>query len=107
MDDTALVGAGSRGAQGMEILDISMNGIAFKYKEDNDLLKDSDTVDIKAENIVRLSNLQYKVISDTELVEIHGIKGKMRRRSLQFRNLTEEQKQNLSYFIENYKSGKA
>jgi hypothetical protein len=92
-----------------EIIDISKEGLTFRYIDIGDRPKGSFELDIfLKEKGFGLKKLPAKTVSDDETTETfpHSITI-MRRRKVQFENLTNSQKYRLKYFIRNYTLGEA
>jgi len=92
-----------------QILDISMGGLAFCYLEDGERSEEIFDLNIfLTEHRFFLGKLRVKIISDFEMQNEDPYSLiRMRRRGVQFRNLTSEQKSDLRSFIQANTSGKS
>jgi hypothetical protein len=87
------------------ILDISMDGLAFQYtapKKPQDASSDIEIVLSRAD--FSSGALPFRTVSDSRMKGYFGFTfaRTQRRRSIQFKELAEDQKAKLEYFIENY-----
>lgn len=86
-----------------QILDISQSGLAFSYFSTNGSFMESDRLDILANEKIFLENIPIKTIADFILpTEQPFSQITMRRRSLQFKSLSEDQVSQLKDFIYKY-----
>lgn len=86
-----------------QIIDMSTDGLAFRYLADVESPETSFALDIfLASRAFHLSGLPFKIIYDVETNELRLSSIKTRRSGLQFGELTFEQKSQLEYFIRNY-----
>jgi CheY-like chemotaxis protein len=89
-----------------KVLDISKSGLSFKCDFES---KFSDYIDKATINMAdknfTLDNLKYKTISDTMQQDSNGGNGEIRRRGVQFENLSPIQSEKLDFFIKNYTDG--
>ncbi len=82
------------------LVDISTGGISFEYIPVDDTTADTEELNIMLdESGRRFNNLRFKNISDFEISESHYSPVIMRRRGVQFVDLTTEQQSNLENFI--------
>ncbi|MDA8165048.1 MAG: PilZ domain-containing protein [Desulfobacteraceae bacterium] len=91
-----------------EILDISMNGLSFRYMVDSEeVVNQSRELDILyGDDDFYLDKLPFSTISDR--LSDNGLPFStmiMRRRGVQFGDLNDHQREKLEYFIENNTSG--
>lgn len=89
-----------------QIIDISMGGLSFKYIDTSDDGRDKDTAD---EETIFLSSMGYyvgdlsfKTVSDYEVTNAPSFSSmKVRKRHLQFTDLTFKQLFDLDYYLRN------
>lgn len=91
-----------------EILEVSMNGLSFRYMVDSEeLVNQSRELDILfGDDDFYLDRLPFSTVSDR--LSNNGLPFStmiMRRRGVQFGEISETQKEQLEYFIENNTSG--
>ena len=83
------------------LVDISTGGIAFEYIPADGAFVDSEKLNIVIEgNVLGFEDLPVKSVSDVELVEDDYTPVKMRRRSVRFTSLSEEQVLHLESLIQ-------
>ena len=89
-----------------EIIDISKGGLAFQYLVGENQIKEAVELDIiLAHNGFHLKKLPCKTISDFEIInEIYFSSLKMRRHSIKFGELDNNQISELDYFIKQHTS---
>ena len=87
-----------------EILDISKGGLAFKYLVGENQIKEAVELDIiHANNSFHIKKLRCKTISDFEIInEVDFSSLKMKRHSVKFGELDNNQISELDYFIKQY-----
>jgi len=91
------------------IVDISKGGLAFQYLVGEDRIKEPVELDIiLAGNGFHIKKIPCKTISDFEITnEIYFSSLKMRRHSIKFGELDNNQISELDYFIKQYTIGEA
>ena len=90
-----------------DIIDISDNGLAFRYCRNGKTFEDFERLSIMTsdEKFV-MDDIDCKTVSDVEIFEdLDSNDVTMRRRGIQFESLTPLQQKMLGYFIENHTSG--
>ncbi len=92
-----------------EIIDISKNGLAFSYKENGDLSKEFAELAINmAGEVFNLEKIPCRTITDVKISDDSRLGSDlMRRRSVQFGELTPNQAEQLDFLIENHTIGDA
>jgi len=92
-----------------QIVDISMGGLAFHYIADGDPINESRELEIYlASNSLHMKEVPFNTISDFELTSEFPFRFIiMRRRGVQFGELTQFQEAQLGYLIQNYTVGEA
>ena len=87
-----------------EILDISKGGLAFKYLVGENQIKEAVELDIiHAHNSFHMKKLPCKTISDFEIINgVDFSSLKMKRHSVKFGELDNNQISELDYFIKRY-----
>jgi len=92
-----------------EIIDISKGGLAFKYLVGENQIKEAVELDIiHAHNSFHIKKLPCKTISDFEIInEIDFSSLKMKRHSIKFGELDNNQISELDYFIKHHTISKA
>jgi hypothetical protein len=91
-----------------QMIDVSMDGLAFCYKDREEPSDESFELDIfLAGNSFYLYKVSYETISDFETKGVPLRSPTMRRCSVQFGQLTHHQISQLKHFIENYATGEA
>lgn len=105
--DLAFAAFGSHIKEIGQIIDISRGGLAFRYVADGDRLNESRELEIYlANNGFHLKEVPFNTISDFELTsEFPTSFIIMRRRGVQFGELTQDQVSQLGYFIQNHTVG--
>ena len=90
-----------------QIVDISMGGLAFHYIADGDQINGSRKLEIYlAHNGFHMREVPFNTISDFILPSEFPISTIiMRRRGVQFGELSEQQVSQLGYLIQNYTEG--
>lgn len=94
-------------AKGIQILDISQGGVAFRYVSGYDTLVEPLEMDILWNHLgVFLLKVKIRVVSDFQIPNEYllGVIP-LRRCSAEFVDLTEEQISQLNYFFENHGMG--
>jgi len=91
------------------IVDISMGGLAFHYIADGDQINGACELEIYlAHNGFHMSEVPFNTVSDFMLPSEFPISTiVMRRRGVQFGELSEQQVSQLGYLIQNYTEGEA
>lgn len=86
------------------MLDISKSGMSFKYLSVNDQVIENCRYNIiTSDERFYMENIRCRTISDVLLNETSGfVDISMRRRGIQFENLTNRQSETLGYFLQNY-----
>ena len=90
-----------------KIIDISLGGLAFSYKNERKQFDEEFEVDIYIDNEIYLKKLKVKLISDIEIGEVPFESANVRRLSGQFMWLTPVQKSDLNSLFKKYGIGKA
>ncbi len=90
-----------------KIIDISLGGLAFSYKNRGEEFDEEFEVDIYVDNEIYLKKLKVKLISDIEIGEVPFESANVRRLSGQFMWLTPVQKSDLNSLFKKYGIGKA
>lgn len=90
-----------------KIIDISLGGLAFIYKNRGKEFDKEFEVDIYIDNEIYLKKLKVKLISDIEIGEVPFESANVRRLSGQFMWLTPVQKSDLNSLFKKYGIGKA
>lgn len=105
--DLAFAAFGSNSKEIGEIIDISRGGLAFRYISDGDQVNESAELEIYlAKYGFHLEMVPFNTISDFELPnEFPTSSIIMRRRGVQFGELTQDQVSQLGYFIQNHTVG--
>jgi len=87
-----------------QIIDISLNGLAFRYIADEEKKNGSSELNIFVmEDSFLLEKVPFKVVSDQDLDNKFNFSPiVMKRRSVQFKDLTPHQKTQLKDFISMY-----
>jgi hypothetical protein len=86
-----------------QIIDISKDGLAFRYMGGGERLSESFELDILfAEASFYLGKIPVRTISDRKANQGPFDSIPMRRHGVQFRELTHDQMSQLTYFIGNY-----
>ena len=84
------------------LVDISKGGVSFEYIPFDEPIKDANELDIIMDGTgVRFNRLPVKSISDFEIQDHEYSPVRMRRRSVQFTDLTPDQISTLEGFIQN------
>ena len=89
-----------------KIIDISLGGLAFSYKNRGKEFDKEFEVDIYIDNEIYLKKLKVKLISDIEIGEVPFESANVRRLSGQFMWLTPIQKSDLNSLFKKYGIGK-
>ena len=87
------------------VIDISMDGLAFLYSASKMRQDGSSEIEIiLAEDNFSSGALPFKTVSDAPIrgFFVAPFAKSQRRRSIQFKALTEDQKEKLAYFIDHY-----
>ncbi len=102
--DLAFAAFGSHIKEIGQIIDISRGGLAFRYIADGDQLNESRELEIYlANNGFHLKKVPFNTISDFELTSEFPLSSIiMRRRGVQFGELTQTQVSQLECFIQNH-----
>jgi hypothetical protein len=95
-----------------KIIDISMGGLAFEYyssTEDSNLYDSMVTIFITVNNFY-LENIPCQVISDrpkcgSNKATVLNSNYKVKRCGIQFKNMSEEKRQRIEYFLNNQTQG--
>ncbi len=85
-----------------KIIDISLGGLAFSYKNERKQFDEEFEVDIYIDNEIYLKKLKVKLISDIEIGEVPFESANVRRLSGQFMWLTPVQKSDLNSLFRKY-----
>ncbi len=86
-----------------QIIDVSMGGLAFRYIADRVRSRGSHELEIVwGDCSSRLDNIPFKTISDCEMHSKASLNFATRRCGMQFMDLTDKQKSDLRYFIQNH-----
>ena len=90
-----------------QIIDISMDGLAFRYTARGERLHGSHQLEIVwGDCSVRLKNIPFKVISDLDTPNAAPLNSiETRRGRVQFGELRPDQISQLEYFIQNHTTG--
>ncbi len=88
-----------------KIIDISLGGLAFSYKNGRKQFDEIFEVDIYVDNELYIKKLKVKLVSDTELGEVPFESANVRRLSGQFMWLTPVQKSDLNSLFRKYGTG--
>ncbi len=88
-----------------KIIDISLGGLAFSYKNRGKEFDKEFEVDIYIDNEIYLKKLKVKLISDIEIGEVPFESANVRRLSGQFLWLTTIQKSDLNSLFKKYGIG--
>ncbi len=89
-----------------KIIDISLGGLAFSYKNGGKQFDEEFEVDIYVDDEIYLKKLMVKLISDIEIGEVPFESANVRRLSGQFMWLTPVQKSDLNSLFRKYGIGK-
>jgi len=105
--DLAFAAFGSHSKEIGQIMDISRGGLAFLYISDGDQINESRELEIYlANNGFHLKEVPFNTISDFELTSEFPLSSIiMRRRGVQFGELTQDHVSLLGYFIQNHTVG--
>lgn len=97
----------ARGRKLWQILDISRGGLAFRYVTTAEELEESPKLDIlTSDTRFSVEEIPIRNISDSEIVKEYSSSNLgLRRRSVQFGKLTDDQRSQLEYFIHNHTLG--
>jgi hypothetical protein len=91
-----------------QILDISKGGLSLHYPEAFEKKREYTDLGIFSNMELAVERIAFRSVSDIKLAGGPKLNGpNLRRRSLQFENLTPEQEIKLDYFISNYTLGRA
>jgi hypothetical protein len=86
-----------------EIIDISLNGLSFRYLASGGPANGSNRLNIfLTERGFCLDDLPFETVSDVGTYEIPFTPVTMRRSGVQFEELTEDQISGLEYFIQHF-----
>ena len=86
-----------------QIIDISMGGLAFRYIADMVRSRGSYELEIVwGDCSCRLDKIPFQTISDCEIDRKPSLNLVTRRCAMQFMDLTDKQKSDLRYFIQNH-----
>jgi len=90
-----------------DIVDISEAGLAFRYYRNGEPINEFEKLSImSADEKFIMDDIGYKTVSDIELFEdFESLDVSIRRRGVQFDDLTPLQHKMLGYFIQNHTSG--
>jgi c-di-GMP-binding flagellar brake protein YcgR len=106
VDNGAFVILGSNHDRSGRILDISMGGLSFRYTTPVERKNGSYLAIVLPETNFYLDEVPVKTISDFELpYKLPTNSMTARRCSVQFVNLTDNQKSRIEFFINNYTKG--
>ncbi|MFC1523783.1 hypothetical protein ACFL6N_03225, partial [Thermodesulfobacteriota bacterium] len=90
------------------LIDISMNGLSFRYFADSpELTSELNEVSILFGNDFFLENIPSKTVSDAQIESQLPSIIKMKRRGIKFGKLNDEQRSMLEYFIKHNTIGQA
>lgn len=105
--DEAFVVSDSNLCDRFNIIDISKSGLAFKYHCQKDKMDDLEGLSIiSGDEHVIMDNIAFKTVSDIVIHEDSDfLDVTIRRRGIQFDNLTNSQAEKLDDFIKNYTVG--
>lgn len=92
-----------------QIIDISRGGLAFRYVAPEEMPQEPPVLDILTRDTrFTLRKIPFKIISDSEIADDPASSHfTLRRRSVQFGQLTNQQILQLEYFIVNHTIGEA
>ena len=91
-----------------EIIDISVDGVAFRYISGEEPSNGSSELSlVSADHSFYLGNLPIKMVSDLEMAKIPFGAVSTRRRGVKFGDLRQSQRFALQHFIRNYTVGEA
>ncbi|MFC1580344.1 hypothetical protein ACFL4N_05465 [Thermodesulfobacteriota bacterium] len=103
MEDGAFVAQRSQERKLWQILDICMGGLAFRYIPiAQEIIESSKLEIVTSDTLFSLENIPYRSISECEISEESLSKYSLKRHSVQFGYLTDDQKSELKYFILNH-----
>lgn len=106
VDNGAFVVLGSNHDKSGRIIDISVGGLAFRYMTPVERQNGSYLAIVLPETNFYLDEVSIKTISDFELpYKLPTNSMAMRRCGVQFVNLTDNQKSQIEFFINNYTIG--
>jgi c-di-GMP-binding flagellar brake protein YcgR len=90
-----------------EIIEISRGGLSFSYIENEKKLAAISELDILfAEKDFHLSRLPFKAVEDTAVLDDGPFNAlAMKRMTVQFENLSPQQKRKIEHFLSNYTTG--
>ncbi len=90
-----------------QIVDISKGGLAFRYIPSDENSKGSSELDILPRHTrFSLEKIPFRIVSDYKISNEHPSTDlSLRRRGVQFGELTHEQVSQLEYFIQNHTLG--
>lgn len=101
--DSAFVSLSASERRFWHILDISEGGLAFRYLPHLGLAeKDSELEIVTRDTAFSLENVPFRTVSDRLMEGAPGTYPQLRRRSVQFGGLTEQQANRLGRFIDRY-----
>jgi c-di-GMP-binding flagellar brake protein YcgR len=98
--DGLLIVFDSNSTQGEEIIDISLGGVAFSYRDTGTMLSPVFEIDIKSEDDFHLGRTQVRTVSDVVVAELVNESALIRRASGRFLNLSPVQEFDLRKFLE-------
>jgi len=90
-----------------EIIDVSLEGLAFQYTDRNMWAHDFNELSIsKTDDDIKIGNIPFKAVSDFSVSRLSNSMF-IRRCGIKFGELTPAQKLQLDYFIRNHTVGEA
>ena len=91
-----------------QVLDIGMGGLAFRYVSNTGELKTSSDLDIMTgDTRFLLEQIPYRSISDLEMSDDTVSSRNLRRRGVQFGDMSDTQVRQLEYLIRSHTVGEA
>lgn len=108
VEDGTFAVLGSRYGKIGRVIDMSMGGLAFTYiagEEQDD--KSRQLSILLAEDSFHLTKIPFKTVWDTEAKEVPFSTLALRRRGVEFGDLTEHQISQMQYFVEKHTVGGA
>lgn len=106
--DSAFVCLTAPGRRLWHILDISERGLSFRYVPNPETTEELPELEIVTRDTTfSLEKVPFKTISDTPMDEVARSNLQLRRRGVQFGEITELQAARLEHFINRYSVGAA
>lgn len=107
VEDGAFVLLGPRSSLLGQIIEISLGGLSFLYTTSTNPAKDSTELDILlADHSFYFDKIPCNIVSDLEIRHELSMGSKtIRRCSVEFGDLSKDQKSQLEYFIRNHTAG--